>query len=81
MEKKNNSNIEKKVYIKIFFEPVLLEKLRYLHKEEGPMNYKTKKRKPFSAFIRKVLSDHVRERITSIDVLSEKADWSEKDFA
>ena len=78
---KLKSNTEKKVYVKIFLEPVLLEKLKHLHKTEGPMNYSTKKRKTFSAFIRKILSDHVRERITSIDFLSKSVEWSDKDFA
>ena len=45
------------------------------------MNYKTKKRRTFSIFIKKILSDHVRERITSIDFLSKSVEWSDKDFA
>ena len=55
--------------------PDLLEKLKYLHQREGPMNYKTKKRKTFSAFISSILSEHVRERVMIIDALKEGGNW------
>jgi len=74
-------NSDKKVQMKVYIRPDLLEKLKYLHKREGPMNYKTKKRKPFSAFISSILSEHVRDRMTSIDVVREGGDWDDKDFA
>jgi len=67
--------------IQVYIDSRLLEKLKYLHQQEGPMNYKTKKRRTFSIFIKKILSDHVRERITSIDFLSKSVEWSDKDFA
>ena len=57
----------------------LMEKLKYLHKREGPMNQRTGKRKPFSTFISNILWDHVSERMALIKALKE-SDWKDEDF-
>ena len=59
-------NSDKKVQMKVYIRPGLLKDLKYLHEKEGPINPKTKKRKPFSTFISDILASHAHERITCI---------------
>jgi len=73
-------NSDKKVQMKVYIMSDLLEKLKYLHNREGPMNYRTKKRKPFSLFIGRILSDHVRERTRFIESMKDGRDWKDEDF-
>ena len=68
-------DLEKKVQMKVYIEPELLKRLRYLHKKEGPMNYIRKKRKPFSAFIGVILGEYVYKRMELIKGMDHLEDF------
>ena len=70
---------DKKVQMKVYIRPELLEKLKYLHQKEGIMSQRTGKRKPFSTFISCILGDHVTERMLLIKALKE-SEWKDEDF-
>jgi len=63
----------------INFDQELLDKLRYLHKKEGPVNEEGKRR-PFSVFIRNVLADHAYERMILLKGLNDVNKWNDDDF-
>lgn len=44
----------------------LLEKLHHLHRKEGPMNVRTKKRRPFNVYLRSILAEHASDRMNAI---------------
>lgn len=58
----------------------LLEKLRHLHQKEGPMNSRSKKRRPFNVYLHSVLADYASERINSIKRMEAVKDWKGDEF-
>jgi len=76
-EKSGGSGYKSPVFLRLPNE--LIEKLKYLHKREGPMSQRTGKRKPFSTFISNILWDHVTERMMLIKALKE-SEWKDEDF-
>lgn len=71
---------DKKVQMKVYIKPELLEKLKYLHKKQGPINFETNKRRPFSIFISNILSSHVWERFLIIDGLKNFTEKDQEEF-
>lgn len=59
----------------------LLEKLRRLHRKEGPMNARTKKRRPFNVFIRNILHDYVYDRLSGRDKVDDPKGWTDADLS
>jgi len=56
----------------------LMKDLRFLHKREGPINFHTNKRKPFSVYISEILGAHARERMKHIKALeSDDGNWED----
>lgn len=68
-------DLEKNVQMKVYIDPKLLERLKYLHKKEGPMNYIRKKRKPFSVFIGGILGEYAYRRIELINGMEHLEDF------
>lgn len=72
---------DKQILIRLDVE--LLDRLRYLHEKEGPINEKTKKRRPFNVYLRSILGDYVFERMREIKKLNAPMVFSkdeEEDF-
>lgn len=66
--------------ITLRLEDVSLEKLRSLHRKEGPINPQTKKRRPFNVFLRSILAEHASERMNEIKRKEAIKDWDGDDF-
>jgi hypothetical protein len=75
-----DGNTIKKKKVLVYFDPDLLKKLKVLHKKVGPTNHKTQKRRPFSAYISKILWEYIGDRYRVIDGLANIEEWDDSQF-
>ena len=66
MEEEHGFEHMKKEKIQVYLDPSVVKDLKFLHQKEGAISYRTKKRKPFSNYINRLLSSHAHERMTCI---------------